>query len=140
MRTCTTCNTPKPHNKFRFRRDRNSYVSTCRKCENSYRRKLRDRFDRLTINLRLRYGVRIKSDILRAVLGEPANCYICGDPINGDAELDHVIPRSLGGPTEIENLRWSHRRCNRMKHDLTIEEFLKTLIKILQHQHQIGTP
>lgn len=47
-------------------------------------------------------------------------CGICGDPVDRDADvgdnmapsLDHIVPRSLGGGHESENLRTAHRVCN----------------------------
>jgi 5-methylcytosine-specific restriction endonuclease McrA len=52
----------------------------------------------------------------RAVHGSPvgAECYLCACPIDSeaDAHTDHLIPQSLGGSDEPENLRWTHARCN----------------------------
>lgn len=47
-------------------------------------------------------------------------CLLCGDPIDQDAHwngnlapsLDHIVPRSLGGSHDPENLRTAHRACN----------------------------
>lgn len=40
-------------------------------------------------------------------------CYICGLPIKpGEESCQHLIPRSKGGRTTIENCRPGHRRCN----------------------------
>ncbi|SMB77311.1 HNH endonuclease [Acinetobacter baumannii] len=47
-------------------------------------------------------------------------CKICGEPVDHDADvgdnmapsLDHIVPRSLGGGHESENLRTAHRVCN----------------------------
>ncbi len=52
-------------------------------------------------------------------------CGICGQPVVlGAMQLDHIIPRSLGGPTTPENLRTAHPTCNnrrRNKPDWTPE-------------------
>ena len=40
-------------------------------------------------------------------------------------ELDHVIPRSAGGPTNIRNLVWSCRPCNEKKGSRPVEDFLR---------------
>ena len=43
-----------------------------------------------------------------------AKCVLCG---NADAvELDHIVPRSLGGASDESNLRVLCRRCSRRKH------------------------
>lgn len=50
-------------------------------------------------------------------------CYICGDPIDYDADpddpdsfqIEHVTPLDLGGEDELDNIAPAHRRCNREK-------------------------
>lgn len=52
-------------------------------------------------------------------------CYICGDPIDltipspepMSGEVDHVIALARGGTEDGNNLRPSHRACNRAKSD-----------------------
>ena len=39
-------------------------------------------------------------------------------------ELDHVVPRSKGGPTNIGNLVWACRPCNQAKADKDVDAFL----------------
>jgi 5-methylcytosine-specific restriction endonuclease McrA len=40
-------------------------------------------------------------------------CGICKKPLKlADANLDHIVPRSLGGSSELWNLRATHERCN----------------------------
>ncbi|MGB3604228.1 MAG: HNH endonuclease [Gordonia sp. (in: high G+C Gram-positive bacteria)] len=40
-------------------------------------------------------------------------CHICGLP--GADSADHVIPRSLGGPDTLDNLRPAHLACNQRR-------------------------
>ena len=44
-------------------------------------------------------------------------CAYCGNRILNidDCEIDHIIPFSLGGPTNLENAQLLHRHCNRSK-------------------------
>ena len=55
-------------------------------------------------------------------------CAYCG---KGDWEdgaafnLDHVVPRSAGGASNVRNLVWSCRRCNRQKGERPVAEFLQ---------------
>lgn len=49
-------------------------------------------------------------------------CYICDDIVNPDEpfgpkmlNVDHVIPLSRGGPSDISNLRVVHYACNLRK-------------------------
>lgn len=37
-------------------------------------------------------------------------CHLCGR--RGATTADHVVPRSLGGADELENLRPAHSSCN----------------------------
>lgn len=54
-------------------------------------------------------------------------CTICQEPVNWTADpnsdwyptLDHIIPRSLGGPDDVSNLRTAHRWCNSVRGDLS---------------------
>src|SRR3954447_5673084 len=45
-------------------------------------------------------------------------CWLCGEAIEPDAvgpwqpTIDHLVPRSRGGSSELSNLRLAHRRCN----------------------------
>jgi 5-methylcytosine-specific restriction endonuclease McrA len=42
-------------------------------------------------------------------------CPICSAALDPDSEIDHVVPRSLGGSDSVKNLRLVHRRCNRSR-------------------------
>lgn len=45
-----------------------------------------------------------------------AECFLCEKPVlSTQATKEHVIPRSLGGPTIISNLRYAHEVCNTRK-------------------------
>ena len=54
-------------------------------------------------------------------------CQICGEVTEPNAasgsawypSLDHIIPRSLGGPDDWDNLRTAHNWCNSVRGDLT---------------------
>ena len=39
-------------------------------------------------------------------------------------EIDHVVPRSKGGPTNVGNLVWACRGCNQAKADKDVDAFL----------------
>lgn len=43
-------------------------------------------------------------------------CHLCGGPVDpDDLDFDHVVPLSKGGAHSEENIRVSHRTCNRRK-------------------------
>jgi 5-methylcytosine-specific restriction endonuclease McrA len=53
-------------------------------------------------------------------LSDP-RCAYCGAPAT---EIDHVIPISLGGTGERDNLVPACRRCNAAKNDLPLDKFM----------------
>jgi 5-methylcytosine-specific restriction endonuclease McrA len=63
---------------------------------------------------------------LNAVINRDGNyCYLCHKLFDkkGDMTIDHVVPTSLGGTDDIQNLKLAHEDCNRKKADMTLEEF-----------------
>jgi 5-methylcytosine-specific restriction endonuclease McrA len=52
-------------------------------------------------------------------------CYLCGKPVDRTvprtdplgATIDHIVPRSRGGPDAPDNVATAHWRCNRQKRD-----------------------
>jgi hypothetical protein len=56
-------------------------------------------------------------------------CYFCGDPSNS---VDHLVPYSRDGVDTPENLVPCCFRCNQMKSNLTIGEFVLRMEKILE--------
>jgi len=51
-------------------------------------------------------------------------CYLCHEKLGGDAELEHKVPVTRGGGlTDEDNLGLAHPRCNKIKANLTPEEF-----------------
>jgi hypothetical protein len=57
--------------------------------------------------------------IKQQLFTDDPTCKLCGNRIMAieDAEVDHIIPYSKGGPTTIENAQIAHRYCNRHKSD-----------------------
>lgn len=49
-------------------------------------------------------------------------CQYCGIKVGKNASLDHVIPKSRGGPTEYTNCVTSCRKCNNLKGNRTPDE------------------
>lgn len=68
---------------------------------------------------------RLFSDDERKMLYESSDkkCAICGNLILSldDCEIDHIIPFSKGGKTELSNAQIVHRICNREKSNSTDE-------------------
>jgi hypothetical protein len=64
--------------------------------------------------------------IKKQLFEEDPTCGICHSKILAieDAEVDHKVPYSHGGPTTIENAQITHRYCNRHKSDKTMDHFV----------------
>lgn len=54
-------------------------------------------------------------------------CAICEKPFKTkkDITIDHIIPLSKGGTDMLENMQLAHYECNRLKADMTPEEFIE---------------
>ena len=56
-------------------------------------------------------------------------CVYCGKSNRKNLTLDHVVPRSKGGPNTWDNLVTACKKCNSEKADLTEQEYGKPLPK-----------
>jgi len=56
-------------------------------------------------------------------------CVYCGQSDKKQLTLDHVYPRSKGGPNTWSNLVTACKKCNGEKDNLTLEEYGKTIPK-----------
>lgn len=68
------------------------------------------------------------SDSVRKELFHPGYvCSYCGNEILSidDAEVDHILPFSKGGKTDISNAQLLHRHCNRKKSDSLEDDFFE---------------
>lgn len=45
-------------------------------------------------------------------------CHICGHLIDGEYDIDHLVPRERGGTDAISNLAPAHVSCNRSKQNV----------------------
>lgn len=55
-------------------------------------------------------------------------CWYCGNLLtDGKPEIDHIVPRSCGGSSELSNLALTCIRCNRAKHTGTLEAYVNWL-------------
>lgn len=72
---------------------------------------------------------RISSFIRRQVIQRDGyHCVYCDEDLSqAEIHLDHVIPESKGGPTTVDNLQVTCRKCNTAKGVLTESEFVDKL-------------
>ena len=61
-------------------------------------------------------------------IGDNPKCYLTGKKIDlsdsSSYSLDHIIPRSKGGDSSLENCALACREANQAKSDLNLEEFI----------------
>ncbi len=73
--------------------------------------------------------------------GEDTICYLSGEKINLIKDnhycCDHKIPATRGGSNNIDNLGILHKVVNKMKSDLTIDEFIFWCRKICKYQKSL---
>lgn len=68
-----------------------------------------------------------KASLWRHYHSGQAPCYYCGEMLSmKEATIDHVVPRSKGGGQD-DNCVIACARCNQLKDDLDLEEFLELL-------------
>lgn len=65
---------------------------------------------------------------LKILVRDKGICGLCKEPIQRlkDFNIDHIIPKSVGGSNAYDNLQATHRKCNHLKgcnQNLTIEDF-----------------
>lgn len=85
-------------------RRRYSSASTCQKCSRT---------------------PRLAHHVPTLVKRDGSDCHLCGNPVDltlkypdpQSRSVDHVMPRSLGGPDSLENYKLSHLTCNVLKNN-----------------------
>jgi hypothetical protein len=60
----------------------------------------------------------------------PNNCYYCHCVFDGDRTLDHIVAKKLGGNNSFHNLLHCCRDCNTLKGHLTLEQFMKLVLRM----------
>jgi 5-methylcytosine-specific restriction endonuclease McrA len=64
---------------------------------------------------------RLSAQLIKLAERDGWTCHLCGDPVPWDGgkdkgpTRDHIVPRSLGGPNSLDNLRLAHAACNRQR-------------------------
>ena len=95
---------------------------TCKKCVSEYGKAYIKRTKR---RARFRVGV------CQALYERDKSCCLCGkDFVEGDFEIDHVLPKSRGGSSEFDNLQLLCPTCNKSKHTMTTKEYINHCKKI----------
>ena len=67
------------------------------------------------------YGYNVRNYLLEK---HGRKCFYCGK-IDGNFEIEHMLPKVRGGSNRIDNLTLSCHECNQKKGTMTAEEFIK---------------
>lgn len=147
MKTCSKCGTPK--NPGEFARDKAKKDGRCPQCRSCRRQYRQDNAGALKES-RVKYKSKPESRFRTYKASATARgyewklsykefmefwripCTWCGDPMPDHLNigLDRVDPKK---PYEAGNVESCCRHCNRMKSDLTADEFSTHLRKIVDH-------
>lgn len=74
-----------------------------------------------------------EADLLALWERQKGVCALTGRSISfADADIDHIIPKSRGGLTELSNLRWTWSRANEAKGNMTDDEFIAMCSQIAE--------
>lgn len=111
-----------------------------------YSKKYRQKFkDSDPVGYRLvsfnrQYKSKINSkNIEKYMLDQNNRCVGCGDSLIGGFHIDHIIPISRGGKTEIANLQLLCEPCNRSKFSWSWSFFIEHASKIATyHNSHLG--
>jgi 5-methylcytosine-specific restriction endonuclease McrA len=80
-------------------------------------------------------------DELLRKIGDNPVCYLSGEKIDltktKSYHFDHITPASKGGGNDLDNLGLLTDSVNKMKHDMSVDEFLLMCSKILRYNGYI---
>ena len=72
--------------------------------------------------------------LMELIKSQQYRCALSGVELTPEiATLDHVVPVSKGGQHDPENVMWVHSEINRMKGNLSVEEFKALCQKVVQY-------
>ena len=65
----------------------------------------------------------------RALLKRDGNiCFLCGELLDGDISLEHLIPLSMGGKNTLSNMVLMHEKCNSLVGNKPLNEKVSIII------------
>lgn len=63
------------------------------------------------------YGIDYKGLAIQYLAArDKGRCTICGEKLNGNVDIDHIVPVKDGGTNESSNLRVVHSSCHKARH------------------------
>jgi hypothetical protein len=58
------------------------------------------------------------------------DCWFCGRGMGSDRTLEHLVPKSKGGPNNLDNYVLAHRECNNLAADMPLVEKIELRAKL----------
>jgi len=111
----------------------------CKKCCCRYARKLKYKYKKMDwvgykcSAINRHYKTKINKQELRDLCeGQKGKCNLCGEELDLNCHLDHIIPLSKGGETKIENLQFLCKMCNCGKYSWTQRDYIKHCMKVAE--------
>ena len=84
--------------------------------------------------LNRRYRVKInKQDLKDLFENQKGKCNVCGTKLDYSCHIDHIIPLSKKGKTEIKNLQFICEKCNRGKYSWVQKDYIEYCIKVAEY-------
>lgn len=138
-RVCKKCGGSSPLDKSHFGHTPNGgFRWTCRKCmrkkvaahTKANPDKVAERFKRRRAQ-ELAAGNNYNKESLRLQLRiyQRELCFYCKEKISDIGELDHMLPIARGGLDTLENIALACNKCNKEKHNKSIDEYREWLRK-----------
>lgn len=56
------------------------------------------------------------------------NCFLCGEPLEDDITLEHLVPLTQGGKNNLYNMVLMHDECNQFVNNMSIAAKVKLAI------------
>jgi 5-methylcytosine-specific restriction endonuclease McrA len=75
------------------------------------------------------YNIKVKFYRRQVFIRDRFQCVYCGADKKSELTIDHVLPKSRGGPTSYTNCVAACRECNQYKGDRTPEEAQMRLVR-----------
>ena len=136
-KVCSKCKKEKPLSDFWFSKTTiDGFGCYCKVCANVVNKKAtkkhRENFpwkSRVS-HYNKRYKGKLKvEDLILIFRNQNSCCAICGIELDdswgsGEINLDHIIPRFLGGKTTLDNLQFVCKKCNIGKYTGTTLEYV----------------
>ena len=66
-----------------------------------------------------------KKEKAKIIERDGSNCFYCGNPLEDDITLEHLISLSSGGQNSLSNMVLAHEKCNQEANNMHLNEKVK---------------